>query len=458
MTIPFAFQSNGVTFIERCKGRALIAWEMGLGKSYLALSYAATHPECFPIVIVVPASLKYNWEAECVKHFGWRAEVVGGTKPHKTPLPSRPKIVIVNYDVLGPWLPHLLSLKPGLVIFDEIHYTSGRTTKRAKNSCVLADAVPRVIGLSGTPMTNRPADLWTPVRIINRTIFPSFYKYAHTHCGAKRKFWGWDFSGASNLEELNLKLRPIMSRLRKAEVLKDLPAQQNSVVLLDLPDRKAYEQARDEYLDWIGDRTPSGLSREEKDKSRGNLFALKHKVAQLKMPVVYDWIDSFLLGSDEKIISFGIHRESVVEAIHAKYANLSSLITGKVIGKHRQLAFDKFLRDKSCRLLSGNIDAAGVGLYAKGVSNTVFVELPWTPTKIDQGKGRTHGIGRGAKGVPCQNWFLIAKGTIEEKLLEILQRKRRVADKVLDAGVTEDPFKLYDELTAMLRAEKKPRR
>lgn len=453
-TVPRPFQIAGAEFIERNNGRALMAWEMGSGKSLLSLLYAYRNPEVFPIIIVCPAALKWNWERECTVHFSWRAEVLQGTKPKRTPIPSHSRIIILNYDILKPWIPYLLELKPGLIIYDEGHAVSGRTTKRAKASLLLADKIPRVIVLTGTPMMNRPSDLWAPLRLASSTLFPSFMPYAHRYCAPKRKFYGWDFSGASHLKELHEKIQPVTSRLRKIDVLKDLPEQQDTIVLLDLTDREEYEKVRDEYLSFVGDGKPSLLGKEARDKARGSLFRLKHLVAQLKLPAVFDWFDQFFKNSEEKIICFGIHRESVVEAIYEKYKKRSAIITGKTSGKEKQIQFDKFLRDPKCQLLSGNIDAAGVGLSARGVSNTAFVELPWTPAKVDQGKARTHGIGRGEAGKICQSWFLIARGTVEEKLLGILQRKRGYSDQVLDGGKTDDPFDLYDELTEMLKKEK----
>ena len=202
----------------------------------------------FPVVVVCPASLKWNWERECAIHFNWRAEVLQGTKPKRTPIPSHSRIIIINYDVLKPWIPYLLDLKPGLIVFDECHAVSGRTTKRAKASMLLADKIPRVLALSGTPMMNRPSDLWGPLRLVSQTMFPSFFTFAHKFCKPKRTWYGWDFSGASNLDELYQTILPITSRLRKKDILKDLPQQQDTIVLLDLTDRAEYEKVRDEYV------------------------------------------------------------------------------------------------------------------------------------------------------------------------------------------------------------------
>lgn len=455
-TTPRPFQLKGVEFAEQCNGRALLAWEMGTGKTFSSYLYAYRNPDVFPIVIVCPATLKWNWEREAVHHFNWRAEVLAGTKPKRTPIPSRSRIVILNYDILHAWIPALLELKPGLVVYDEAHYLSGRTSRRARASLYLADRVPRVLALTGTPMTNRPADLWAVLRAVSPELFPNFNKYGHRYCGPKRNTFsgGWDFSGASNLEELHSKIQVCTSRLRKADVLTELPPQQNTIVLLELTDQKEYEKARDEYLEMVGANTFDRMSAEQRAEAKGSLFRLKHLVAQLKLPAVNDWLEQFHRNSDEKLICFGIHRESVVEQIHAKFRKHAAIITGGVTGRKRQEEFDRFLKDPKCWLLAGNIDAAGVGLSARGVVNTAIAELPWTPSKLDQAVSRTHGIGRGREGEVCQSWYLIARGTIEEKLLRILQRKRQHADQVLDGGVVSDPFELYDELTRMLKKER----
>lgn len=461
MTTPFGFQREAVDWLHSKNGRGLLAMDMGTGKSFCSLLFAKEdNPK--PIVIVCPATIKPVWEREAAVHFNWRAEIVETTRPHKTPLPSRPRIVICNYDILarrrgenvGPgWVGALKALKPQLIILDEVQLLIDHNSLRSKAVAELCKGVPKVIALSGTPLVNRPIELWTILNILDPKAFPSRYSFAHRYCGPKRTFWGWDFTGASNLTELNQRLQPVMFRRRKADVLKDLPAKQRNVVPLELSDPKEYQAARDDFAGWLAERDPGRMDRDEKANALVKLGKLKHLAATLKLSSVYGWIDRFIEGSDGKLIVFGIHRESVVEAIHAKYPG-SSIVTGAVTGKKRQLAIDKFLRDKRCRLFVGNIEAAGVGWSAKGVSDVAFVELPWSPGKVAQAEDRCHGIGRGDENKRTTSWTLVGKGTIEEKLAEILQRKQKTLSKILDGKSNADDLNVHDLLIKALRNER----
>lgn len=453
-TTPYQFQIDGADFIKATGGKALIAFEMGLGKSITSLLHAFRNPSLRPIVIVTPASLKWNWERECSIHFGWRAEIVETTRPKEAPLPSKPKIVIVNYDILatrrgegvGPgWLKALKKLNPQMLILDEVQYVSNPQTLRSKAVKELCEGVPVVIALSGTPLTNRPIELWPILNILAPDKFPSRYAFAHRYCAAKRTHWGWDFSGASNLDELNRKLQPVMIRRRKADVLKDLPAKRRSVVPMELSNPKEYEDARDDFSGWLAERDPNRMEKDDKANALVKIGHLKRLAARLKLPAAFEWLDSFLRDTDEKLVVFGIHRETIVEAIHERYAN-SAIVTGAITGKKRQLAIDKFLRDKKCRLFVGNIDAAGVGWSAKGVSNVVFVELPWSPGKLSQCEDRCHGIGRGDENKNTHSWTLVGRGTIEEKLADVLQKKQRNLSKILDGKGNPDDLNIFDLL------------
>jgi SNF2 family DNA or RNA helicase len=130
-TKPFPHQITGVNQICDFEGRALVADEMGLGKSFESLLYSEIE-DLQPIVIVCPASIKWNWQHECATHIGIRAEVLEGTKPPKGKLLTSPQIVIINPDILKAWFRFLRNLKPRLIIWDECHYFSNPRAQRSK--------------------------------------------------------------------------------------------------------------------------------------------------------------------------------------------------------------------------------------------------------------------------------------------------------------------------------------
>lgn len=148
-------------------------------------------------------------------------------------------------------------------------------------------------------------------------------------------------------------------------------------------------------------------------------------------------------------MTFAVHRK-IISELHARYKGQSVVVDGSVTGRKRQLAMDQFLKDRKTRLFFGNIKAAGTGWSAKGVSTTAFVELPWSSGDVLQAEDRIHGINRGKEGCGANIYYLLAKGTIEEKLAELLNKKQKILARTLDNGKGEDEFDLFEELTKQL--------
>ena len=432
MTTPYPFQLNAIDRIDELKGRALLALPMGCGKSPVAIWWATQNRTAFPVVVVCPASLKWNWRNEWIKHAGMRSEVIEGTKaPKRFGIGDDVPVIIINYDILGPWIPYLQSRNPGLVILDEVHYLKDKRTLRYKSVKRLVEETPYLLALSGTPLTNRPAELWTTLNLLRPKQFRSFLSFANAFCAPRRTPWGWDFSGASNLGRLHQELsRTVMFRKRKEEVLPDLPAKRREVVLVDVDDRHEYDAALTHFLVWLRSKgkDTSRIGRAEK---LVQLNTLKHLAAKLKRRAVGEWVDSFLEESDEKLLLYGVHHD-IVHHYRDRRKNESVLVTGEVIGKERQVAFDKFNTDQKCRLFVGNIQAAGSGWSARGASTVAFAELDWVPGNHAQAEDRVHGINRGVNGRTCRAVYLVARGTVEEKLADVLQRKQDTVSKVLD--------------------------
>ena len=428
---------------------------MGLGKSLTSLLYAVKHrPKARPIVVVCPASLKWNWELESSKHFNMRSEILEGTKPSRGKLILPPPLIIINYDILPFWLNYLKKIKPQIVIIDESQLIGSRKTRRTRATKMLCKKVPHVIALSGTPLVNRPAELFPTLNIIRPDSFKAFFPFAMKFTNPKRTFWGWDFSGASNLPELHKTLlKNCMSRVRKIDVLDQLPAKQRTVVPLEIRRREDYELAVDDFLIWLSREAPGKVRSAARAQRLVQIGYLKRFAARLKLRSVYEWLDRFLDGTDEKIILFCIHKK-IMHRLKERYDNISVLVDGSVTGRKRQDSITKFLTNRRCRILIGQITAAGVGWSAKGVSNVAFVEIPWTPGAVVQAEDRVHGIKRGQKGVHASIWFLIARDTIESKLLQIIQKKQRVVSATLDGKRLPEDLNVYDELCRLLKKGK----
>jgi SWI/SNF-related matrix-associated actin-dependent regulator 1 of chromatin subfamily A len=243
----FPFQKKGVAFIEAKDGRALIGDEMGLGKTIQALAWLHLHPEKRPAIILCPASLKLNWAKEVRETLSGKQniQVLQGTKLHTI----TGDIVIINYDILNAWLEKLQALKPQVLIFDEAHYIKNNSAQRTKATKKLAKGIPHVIALTGTPIVNRPVEGFNIIQTIDKTVFPNWWTFVHRYCGAKHNGFGWDFSGATNKEELHKKLtETVMLRRKKADVLPDLPDKLYSFIPMEMSNRDEYDRAENDFI------------------------------------------------------------------------------------------------------------------------------------------------------------------------------------------------------------------
>jgi SWI/SNF-related matrix-associated actin-dependent regulator of chromatin subfamily A-like protein 1 len=426
-----------------------------MGKSFQSLLIAQRHPELRPIICICPATVKWHWEEQAKIHINMRSDILEGTDPNTRRTGSPAPLTIVNYDILWPWMDYLESLEAKLLIGDEIHYVINPSTKRSKAFLYLCKQIPHVIGLGGTPLINCPYELWHPLHCVRPDLFPSRYIWGHKWCAPKRRPWGWEFKGSTNPNTLNQLLRSnVMVRRLKEDVLHQLPKKQRMVVPLDIEKRSEYVKAQKDFLGWLKETQGNEVARRaSKAETVVQLGYLKRLAAKLKMKFVMEWIEDFLAESDGKLIVFAIHK-NIIAALHDKWKKNSVVLTGNVIGRKRHLAIKQFLQNKKTRILFGNIKAAGVGWSAKGVSAVAFVEIGWTPAEHSQAEDRIVGIGRGEEGVRGQVWYLVARETLEVKLLEIIQKKQKTSNAVLDGDDNKgDTMDVYDLLCQELKKE-----
>ena len=427
----FPFQQQGVAFLEARDGRALIADEMGLGKTVQALAWLQRHPGKRPAIIVVPASLKLNWEREANR---WmtdpKTQVLQGTNP-STPIIG--ELLIINYDILPHWVEALKAAKPQVVIMDEAHYIKSNKTKRTKAVRTLAKGVPHVIALTGTPIVNRPVEMLNPLRLIDRTVVPDPWAYLKRYCGAKHNGFGWDFNGATNTEELHQKLsNTVMIRRKKADVLKELPDKVRSFIPMELSNAKVYRNAETNFINFVREQKGAAAAAKASNAAAlAEIEGLKQIAVQGKLDRCVEWIRDFI-EVDGKLVVFAVHR-FVIDRLMEEFGPAAVRVDGSVTGPARDHAVRDFQSEPGIRLFVGNIKAAGVGLTLTASSNVAFLELPWTPGDLTQAEDRVHRIGQKDS---VNIHYLLADGTIEEDIARLIDRKRRVLDKVLDGEET----------------------
>lgn len=441
----FPYQKEVVYDIEDFNGRSLCSLDMGLGKTLISLWLLKRERiDSFPAIVVCPASIKYQWEREAIR-VGIRPTVLEGQKAFKEGRKMDvPRLTIINYDILRFWLPVLLKRKFKTIIFDECQYLLNRRSQRTKACTALGRVAKHVIALSGTPLVNRPAELWPTLHILRPDIYSSFWSFAQRFCKPRRTPWGWSYDGASNLDILHSTLRrTCMVRRLKTEVLKDLPEKMRCVVPVEISDRKEYELARDDFMGWLKQRQADRVVSASRAQQLTQIGYLLRLCAKLKFRAVAEWCNKFLDETDEKLVIFAVHTK-MIEALNRRVeGNRHVIVDGSVTGRDRKIAVDQFQRDPRTRVFIGNIKAAGVGLNLTAANTVAFAELYWRPGDHTQAEDRCHRIGT-VKTVWA--YYLTAANTIEEKLAKIIQEKQQVIRTVLDGGVQDEDLNIFDQL------------
>ena len=415
------YQVVGVKRTKEFNDRILLGMEMGTGKTCVSLTYARIEKKR-PVVVVCPASVKLNWSKE-IKKWMNREEVliVNGRKPQYF---GGVSIIIVNYDILEDHVPRLLKTKPQILIIDECQYIKSPKALRSKATKKLAESIPAMLALSGTPILQKPSEFWSVLNMLKPEIWSNKMAFMYRYCAPRRKRGDWVFDGATNMVELNSILNDeVMYRVLKKDVLKELPEKTFTVIPFDIDNQREYKIV--EYK----------LKTTKRWIERVNLAGEIRKTAcEGKMKMALDWISDFI--EVEKLVVFGIHH-IVLDAVMKRFGTKAVRIDGRVPGVKREQLKDKFISDSKVRLLAGNMEALGVGNdgLQHACSNVAIIEFPWIPTWIDQSTDRLHRMGQ-LNGVMV--FYLMAVNTIEERMVDLLDKKRTVVTQCLDGEEPEE--------------------
>ena len=393
---------------------------MGLGKTIQALAYLQIHPELRPAIIVCPASVKFNWRNEINQ---WLTTVESVVVVNKKEDISRASIVIINYDILKKWLSTLQAINPQIIIFDESHVLKNSKTARTQAAVELS-MDRQVIGLTGTPLLNRPSELFPQLSIVNPKAYPkkSFFSFAIKYCNAHKTNFGWDFAGSSHIKELAEEIKGFMIRRTKAQVLPELPPKRRTKVPLPMSNRKDYDIAFAEFKAWRAE--------EEKPYWRNALEwleTLKQHCTKGKLEAGKLWVQEFL-ETGNKLVLFCTHK-ATIDFFMQEFKDCAVKIDGSTSQAERERAVYLFQKDESTRLFVGNIKAAGIGITLTAASNVAFIEMDWSPALHDQAEDRCNRIGQKTY-VNCH--YLLAENTFDEDICRMLENKRGIINQVLE--------------------------
>ena len=433
------FQWAGVRYALHAR-RCFIADEQGLGKTVEALA-AIEADNAYPAVVVCPASLKLNWEREAARWLPHRSTaLVHG----KTGTPAAADITILNYEIVAAHREALARRRPRALVLDESHLAKNPRAKRTQAVRRLAAALPADglrLALTGTPVLNHAEELISQLRVLGRLEdFGSGARFAR------------QFQGPLLEERLHWHLRrTCFVRRLKQEVLPQLPAKRQVVVPVELGNEQEYRLAEQDVIAWLREQ-PLDLSELDAKIARvlraerlAQLTTLQRLAAKGKLHAALGWIHDFL-ASGEPLVVFARHVE-VQEAVLERFPDAVHLM-GRDALPQREATVRAFQEGSGPQLLVAATRVAAQGFTLTRASNVAFLELEWTPAMHDQAEDRLHRIGQ-RDAVTA--WYLLAAGTIDETMAELVARKRGIVGAVTD-GRRLDGDTLVDELVKDLRA------
>jgi SNF2 family DNA or RNA helicase len=432
----FEYQQAGVQWLEMAKGRGILGDEMGLGKTPQALVYLQ-RSSLRRVLVVAPKSVVINWSREGETWApGWRFSVAStGAQIRRCVerLPERGALV-VTWGLLHRNLDALLYADFDGVVADEAHLAKNPMAKRTVALMDLAFQARSVLLLTGTPVRNRPRELWPLLHMVDPDTWRSFLPYGERFCGARdvrlrdRVVRTYDGCTRGKLEELNALTRPYMLRRRKDQVLTQLPPKTVQRLPLAVPASltRAYRLAMDQLrAEMVSGVSPTAL---------GLLASLRQECGLEKVDAAVDWL-THLHESKEQCVVFVYHREvrARLEAGLSKAGILHAAIVGDTPARTRQEVTDAF-QNGDLDVVIGS-EACKEGVTLTRARHVLFLEYWWTPGDLAQAEDRVH---RYSQERPVQVTYLHLGGgsarSLDDHVVGLLTEKSAVIERINDRG------------------------
>jgi SWI/SNF-related matrix-associated actin-dependent regulator 1 of chromatin subfamily A len=372
-------------------------------------------------------------------------------------------VVITNYEQVNKYRQQIDSRVWDLLIIDECHMIKNPKAQRTHAILGSRDEpgikARRRVFLTGTPILNRPTELWTLVHALDPDGLGRNWRYFHNrYCGPSAGFRGRiDYRGASHLDELQGRLRAsIMVRRMKADVLKELPAKRRAVIALK-PESQAERDAiaeesrvvcetesrvaamRAEVERLSVDQASTAYEQAVRNLRQAKAVAftetsrVRHEVALAKLPRVIEHVRDCLEESEGKIVVM-CHHHDVVDGIAAELSDYGVLqADGRNSNEQRQAAVDAFQGDSRMRVIVCGMQSMAEGHTLTASSHVVFAELDWTPGKLAQAEDRCHRIGQ-TDSVLVQH--IVLDGSLDGRMAELIVEKMEVIAAAIDQGET----------------------
>lgn len=458
----FKHQIEGIEFLKKTK-KAILAHEMGLGKTKMAIM-AAGEISDEGILVICPASLKINWQREIAMVYQEDiTAIISTTEIIKNV--DIPAWFIINYDIIEKKKEFILDLIDrgiiGTVILDEAHYIKGKDATRSKATLEITKKAKRVYCLTGTPLMNRPAELFNLLKAIDHPLGKARATFVKRYCGGELKimvkdltsgkmfftsyrqsfafrsqkkqyrvYMFTDETGATRLPELHKFTEDVILRRTKKEVL-DLPEKIISVQIceFDKKNQELYDSAWDRYIEWVANN-PQGKNLENilNAQQLVEIGKLKQVCSLSKIRIIKESVIN-AVEQGEKVLIFSQYT-ATIDVLYQELKEIGVVtLTGQDDMDQRQRAVDSFQLNPLTKVMIANIKAGGVGLNLTEASIVMFADMEWSPEIHHQAEDRAHRIGtEGTVNV----YYYIVKDTIEEDIADMLVNKESIIGSVIE--------------------------
>ena len=436
---------NWLNFLHDFKWGGILADDMGLGKTIQILTFLLKQKSKKPNLIIMPATLLFNWENEINKftpsltvYFHYGTARISDTKIFKDY-----DLIITTYGVMSRDIELLKNYKFNYIILDESQAIKNPNSQRFKASTLLR--ANNRLALTGTPIENNTFDLYAQMEFLN----PGFL-------GTQKQFKD-NYSTPIDRErdpgraaELQNIITPFVLRRTKEQVATELPPKTEDYVFceMDTQQRKVYDAFRNKYRNLL-------LKRIEKNglgKSKIYVIEGLMKLRQIcDSPEILNEKENY--GTDSvkirelirhinektgkhKILVFSqfvrmlklIQKELVKENIVHEY------LDGQNTQKARKASVENFQTNKKCRVFLISLKAGGTGINLTEADYVYIVDPWWNPAVENQAIDRCYRIGQDKKVIAYR---MICKNTIEEKIMEHQAKKRQIASDII---TTDESF------------------
>lgn len=424
----------------REKGNIINGDDVGLGKTFESIMYAET-TNSFPCLVIVPASVKYNWEEKWLEITNNKRSIsVIESKPKKSkPNNWNADVVVINYDIIGKKqgkgttvrFKELMEVDWKMNIFDEAHFLKDKKAQRSAAAKMITQKSDDVIiqMLTGTAVMSRPVELWNLLKLVKRDdqIAYDWYQFIRRYCGGYRGKFGWVTDGATNTLELNRRLREVCYiRREKRDVLDELPEVTKQVIQIPITNQRDIVRATTDFIKFI--RETQGEEKADAAMEAEHLVAigaLRKLAIEGKLKGIEQYLKDWKQSGNTKLLIFGIHREPL-EYLANKFK--CELIAGGVSSKAKQEIVKRWQVDDNIFLFA-NIESGGTGVdgLQKVCSNMLITELPWRPSDLTQTVGR---LDRSGQKEPVTVSYMLNDDTIDSEMWEMLADKEQVTEAV----------------------------